>query len=160
MIRVEDVVKTYGEFRAVDGISFSTVRPEDPIIVSCEMATRLSRITRIARQQRVDHITILSSHRTAPRQSFHRLGMALDLFSFHTPRGNLSVNDHFLETPAHTTCSAPEPEEWRAAALHRIACGLAASREFSSVLTPNYNEGHRNHFHVDIRPDDDRVFVR
>ncbi|MCZ7684525.1 MAG: extensin family protein [Sandaracinaceae bacterium] len=69
------------------------------------------------------------------------------------------MNDHYLETPAHRTCEAPD-DDWRAAALMRIACGLAESRQFSSVLTPNYNEGHRNHFHVDIRPDDPRIFVR
>lgn len=144
----------------VGGVGFSTVRPEDPIIISCEMAARLPVLARIARREGTRRIVILSSHRTAPRISFHRMGMALDIFSFETNRGRLSVNDHYLETPAHPTCEAPEPEDWRAAALMRIACGLAESHRFSSVLTPNYNEGHRNHFHVDIRPDDDRIFVR
>jgi hypothetical protein len=41
-----------------------------------------------------------------------------------------------------------------------IACEIGASKRFSSVLTPNYNEGHRNHFHLDVRPNDPRVFVR
>jgi hypothetical protein len=44
--------------------------------------------------------------------------------------------------------------------LQRIACDLAQSRHVSTVLTPNYNAGHRDHFHVDVRPDDPRVFVR
>ncbi len=145
---------------AVSGVGFSTVRPEDTIVISCEMASRLPVLARIARREGTRRIVILSSHRTAPRISFHRMGMALDIFAFETNRGRLSVNDHYLETPAHRTCEAPEPDDWRAAALMRIACGLAESRRFSSVLTPNYNEGHRNHFHVDIRPDDPRIFVR
>lgn len=144
----------------VNGISFVMLREEDRLVISCEMAARLPLLTRIARRQRVHRITILSSHRTRPRQSFHRMGMALDIFSLDTNRGTLSVNDHFAETPAHPTCEAPAPSDRRAAALLRIACDLAASRRFNSVLTPNYNDGHRNHFHIDIRPDDDRIFVR
>lgn len=145
---------------AVDGVRFSTYRDDDAVIVSCEMAARLPLLARVVKRQRVRHVVVLSSHRTRPRQSFHRMGMALDLYAFDTPRGQLIVNDHYEETPAHTTCDAPTPDDWRAAALQRIACDLAASRRFSSILTPNYNEGHRNHFHLDIRPDDDRVFVR
>lgn len=145
---------------AVDGVRFGTVREDEPIVISCEMAARLPELTRAARRQGVTRITILSSHRRQPQQSFHRMGMALDIFSFRTPRGEMVVNDHFVETPASTTCDAPEPADWRARGLVDIACRLVQSHRFNSVLTPNYNDGHRNHFHVDIRPDDDRVFVR
>jgi len=145
---------------AVDGVRFSSVHEDREIIVSCEMAARLPLLTRIARRHGVDEIAILSSHRLRPAQSFHRMGMALDLFSFHTPRGSLVVNDDFVETPGFATCDAPQPADRRARALLDIACRLARTRRFNSVLTPNYNDGHRNHFHIDIRPDDDRVFVR
>jgi len=145
---------------AVNGVSFETVRPDTPVLLSCEMAARLPLLTRIVRRQGVQRIVVLSSHRTRPTQSFHRMGMALDLFAFDTRQGRMSVLDHFVETPAHRTCEAPEPDDWRARRLLRIACDLVESRQFNSVLTPNYNDGHRNHFHIDIRPDDDRIFVR
>ena len=145
---------------AIGGVSFVTMREEEPVLVSCELAARLPILTRIARAEGTRRIVILSSHRAQPRISFHRLGLALDIFAFETQRGRLSVNDHFVETPGHRTCEAPEPSDWRAAALLRIACGLAESERWSSILTPNYNDGHRNHFHIDIRPDDDRIFVR
>lgn len=145
---------------AVNEVEFEMVRDDRELIISCEMAARLPLLTRIARRQRVRSMSILSAHRVRPQQSFHRMGMALDIFSFGTNRGTLSVNDDFVETPSHTTCDAPEPDDWKAAALLRIACDLAESRRFNSVLTPNYNDGHRNHFHVDIRPDDPRIFVR
>ena len=145
---------------AIGGVSFVTLREGEPVLVSCELAARLPILTRIARAEGAHRIVILSSHRTQPRISFHRLGLALDIFAFDTRRGRLSVNDHFVETPGHRTCEAPEPSDWRAAALLRIACGLAESERWSSILTPNYNDGHRNHFHIDIRPDDDRIFVR
>ena len=146
---------------SIGGVRYESIDEEDhPLIVSCELAARIPYLSRILRRQRVRHVTVLSAHRTRPAQSFHRLGMALDLFAFDTPRGNLSVNDDFIESPSHTTCDAPDPDEWRAAALQEIACDLAESNRFNSVLTPNYNDGHRNHFHIDIRPDDNRIFVR
>jgi hypothetical protein len=58
------------------------------------------------------------------------------------------------------TCDAPRPATQRARALLDITCRLAKSRAFSTVLTPNYNDGHRDHIHLDIRPDDPRVFLR
>src|SRR5690606_41589349 len=67
-----------------------------------------------------------------PRISFHRLGLALDIYAFDTRRGRITVNDHFVETPAHRTCEAPEPDDWRAAALLRIACGDRKSTRLNS----------------------------
>lgn len=144
----------------VAGVSYRSLRAGTPVLVSCEMAARLPLLSRIVRRHGVTGVSILSSHRERPHQSFHRLGMALDIYSFQTRRGALSVIQDFEETPAHRTCDAPEPTGAAARALLRIACDLVESRQFNSVLTPNYNDGHRNHFHVDIRPDDDRIFVR
>ena len=82
------------------------------------------------------------------------------MWRFYTDQGPLSVDVDFETTPLHETCDAPPASNERASTLRDIACRLGRSRAFSTVLTPNYNEGHRDHFHVDIRPDDPRVFVR
>jgi hypothetical protein len=58
------------------------------------------------------------------------------------------------------TCDAPAPAGDEARELLAIACELADAHSFSTVLTPNYNDGHRNHFHIDARPDDPRFYVR
>ena len=135
-------------------------RYDEVVIVSCEMALRMRTLSRIAAAHDVVRIEILSAYRTAPRSSFHTMGLGLDLFAFHQADGTvLSVLDDFVETPAETTCEASRPRG-AAGTLLAIACDLAASHDFSSVLTPNYNDGHRNHFHLDCRPDDPRTFVR
>ena len=36
--------------------------------------------------------------------------------------------------------------------LRAIVCELAAARIFTSILTPNYNQAHHNHMHVDLTP--------
>lgn len=146
----------------VNGVAFRMIRPEDePLTISCEMAARLPTLAAIARRHGIVAIDVLSAHRSHPRQSFHRAGLALDLYAFETETGeSLRVYDDFVETPAHRTCQAPLPGTRGAQVLLQIACELADSWQFSSVLTPNYNDGHRNHFHLDSRPDDPRVFIR
>jgi hypothetical protein len=72
----------------------------------------------------------------------------------------LNVKTDFEITHHVQTCSAPAPKSEKARALLDIACRLGQSGKFSSVLTPNYNAGHRDHFHIDIRPDDPRTFLR
>ncbi len=151
----------------IEGVSYGMISREretewyeERVIVSCEMALRMRTLSRVAAAHDVVRIEILSAYRTAPRSSFHTMGLGLDLFAFHRADGSvLSVLDDFVETPAHTTCDAPRGTG-HARTLLSIACDLARSHDFSSVLTPNYNDGHRNHFHLDARPDDPRTFVR
>jgi hypothetical protein len=130
------------------------------LVMSCEMAARLPALAEAVAPHDVRAVGVISAYREKPRSSFHTLGLALDMWRFYTGSGTLSVDQDFEVTPEHETCSAPPASNERASALRDIACRLGRSRMFSSVLTPNYNVGHRDHFHVDIRPDDTRVFVR
>lgn len=133
----------------------------DVVALSCEMIARLERLAEVLRAHHVARVEVLSASRTAPRTSFHTMGLALDMSSFTTDDGTvLSVLRDFVETPDRLTCAGRAPRGAAARELREIACELADTHAFSSVLTPNYNDGHRNHFHVDCRPDDPRIFVR
>ncbi len=143
----------------VGGVSFRKTRPV-PLYVSCELALRLPLVARALRDQGAHEAEVMSALRREPLSSFHSAGLALDLSAFHTARGTISVEEHFVLTPDEPTCEAPEPEDWRARALRSIACDLARSERFSTVLTPNYGRGHHDHLHIDARPADPRIFVR
>lgn len=145
---------------AVGGVWFRETHEDRPLVLSCEMASRLPEIARIVSRHGVRGVDVMSSYRDNPLPSFHTMGLALDIARFWNGRGWLSVEHHFAATPDAETCAGPPPSEARARALRAIACELARSRRFSSVLTPNYNEGHRDHFHLDARPDDPRIFLR
>jgi hypothetical protein len=143
----------------VAGVTFRSLHADREVEMACELAVRLPAIAEILKRHGVRSVNVLSSYREQPRTSFHTFGLALDLASFRTDRGVLVVSKHFEATPSQLTCDAqPSSEEGRI--LLAIACDLAASNLVSSLLTPNYNEGHRDHFHLDIRPDDPRVFLR
>jgi enterochelin esterase-like enzyme len=145
----------------VHGMKVHMVHSDRMLVMSCELAARLPVIAEAVAPHGIRTIGVISAYRERPRSSFHTLGLALDVWRFYTASGDvLSVETDFEIAPGHETCSAPAPSTERGRALLDIACRLARSRKFSSVLTPNYNEGHRDHFHLDIRPDDPRTFLR
>lgn len=143
----------------IDGVWFQSLHEDRPLVISCELATRLPALVEILKRHGVRGVDVMSAYRDHPRPSYHTMGMALDMSRFWTEHGWVSVAGHFLETPEHYTCRGPAGGRGGRILL-RIACDLWESRLFNTVLTPNYNEGHRDHFHVDIRPDDFRFYLR
>lgn len=160
----------------IDGVRFTSGHNAS-VLISCELATRLPAFAEILNRHGVDHAVVVSAYRPTPRSSFHTFGMALDIARFHLreplrgPRGResewLSVLHDFLEDREAETCDpanfgpdSPLGDNERGRRLLAIACELYETGVFSTVLTPNYNPGHRDHYHVDVRPDDPRVFMR
>lgn len=144
----------------VGGVWFRSTHEERTLLISCELAARLPQMAAVLRRHGVRGVDVMSAYRDKPFSSFHTMGLGLDLLRFWTLRGVLSVSEHFVETPDVETCAAPEPKGWEARKLLSIACALHDTDAFSTVLTPNYNDGHRDHFHIDARPRDSRLFVR
>lgn len=144
----------------VDGVWFRSVHEDRPFIISCELATRLPALVAILKRHGVTAVEVMSDYRPEPRTSFHTMGLALDMYRFQTRGGFLDVTRHFEVTPEFRTCEAPPPDDPRGRKLLQIVCALGRSKKFSSVITPNYNVGHRDHIHIDARPDDPRFFLR
>ncbi|MEM9864493.1 MAG: extensin family protein [Myxococcota bacterium] len=143
----------------VGGIHYRLTHEERPFVVSCELAARLPQLSAILASHDVEAVEVLSTYRTHPTTSFHRMGLALDLSRFWVGDRFMDVQRDYEATPLRRTCSGRAPSG-DAGTLRAIACELWAARIFSSVLTPNYNEGHRDHLHLDMRPDDPRFFLR
>jgi len=147
---------------SVGGVEFRFMHAGAGVVVSCELAARLADVAQIVKKHGVHTVYVLSAYRDHPYTSFHTLGLALDLSRFDTADGPLTVKTDFQMDRNRETCDHQfsPPRAKKAQKLLDIACDLAESHKFSSVLTPNYNAGHRDHFHLDIRPDDPRLFLR
>ncbi|MFT3926791.1 MAG: extensin family protein [Myxococcales bacterium] len=150
----------------IGGVSFISAHLDRQIEISCELAARLPALARILKAHGVRSALVNSSYRDQPRTSFHTFGLALDIAAFEmSKRASVRANDmlivakHFEMTPDAYTCEG-QPSTPEGRVMLAIACDLAKSQLFSSVLTPNYNAGHRDHFHLDLRPDDPRFFLR
>jgi hypothetical protein len=144
----------------VGGVWFRSLTDDRPLIMACEMAARLPDLARVLARHGVRGVDVASAMRDRPRISFHHMGLGLDLPRFWTDRGWLSVARHFEPSPDHPTCEGPPPSTPEGRKLLAIACELHQTGRFSSVLTPHYNRGHRDHFHLDARPDDPRLYLR
>jgi hypothetical protein len=156
---------------AIHGVTFVT-GDEEPLVVACELATRLSVVARVAKSVGIDRIVISSAYRNRPRESFHTMGMALDIPRMRMNRkvraGDgerrrwLVIERDFRRSSGSATCveGSDGPPHEAGRRLDAFVCQLWRQGVFASILTPNYNWGHRDHLHLDIRPDDPRTFLR
>ena len=90
--------------------------------------------------------------------SQHAYAKGIDIAGFTTSTGDYySVNDDWVIDPdSEDTCDAPT-EGGADEFLHRAICELKHAYVWNIVLTPNYNDAHRNHFHVDLTEGSDFI---
>jgi hypothetical protein len=91
--------------------------------------------------------------------SQHAYAKGIDIAGVTTSTGDYySVNDDWVIDPdTEPTCEATT-EDPKDALLHDLICELKGAGVWNIVLTPNYNDAHRNHFHVDLTDGSD--FIR
>jgi hypothetical protein len=84
----------------------------------------------------------------------HNGAVALDAGRFIMKDGStLSVDKHFNGAIGAKTCgdgAGPSPVTPEATKLRSIICEAVDKRLFNVVLTPNYNQPHHNHFHLEV----------
>jgi hypothetical protein len=90
----------------------------------------------------------------APPGTRHPAGLAIDVGVLKKKDGTqLSVGADFDGQIGDKTCGAGAPEPTRANAkeLRSIVCEAHDKGIFTYTLTPNFNEAHRDHFHMEIK---------
>lgn len=90
--------------------------------------------------------------------SEHAYARAIDIAGVTADDGTFySVNDDWVIDPdTEETCEAAT-EGAKDAFLHELICAMKDDGVWNIVLTPNYNDAHRNHFHVDLKPGSDFI---
>jgi hypothetical protein len=86
--------------------------------------------------------------------STHSWGRAVDIRYLYKADGTrYDINDpaQFVMYTTNETCTAGiAAQTGISKELYALACEATAQKIFGIVLTPNYNDAHRNHFHMDI----------
>ena len=134
-----------------------------PLIVECDMALAMGRMTEILSKKDVEEIGIFSLHRPESLYSFHSKGVAVDINYFKAKKWDMGVwvKTWFEKDDKYKTCGADyRISSKRGKFLNDIVCTLWEEKVFTTVLTPNYNAAHNNHFHFDVRPGDNRFYLR
>ena len=149
----------------VRGVTFKPTWRAEPnplapaTIADCRLALAIDDLARVLAAHDVVEAEYLSMYR--PRRGAipgrrHPAGLAMDLATIKLSSGQMySVRSDFHGRVGATTCgekaAKPTRETVGAVVLREIACQLGDDRTFNLVLTPNYDWGHRDHFHLEVR---------
>lgn len=86
--------------------------------------------------------------------SNHSWGRAVDVRYLYKTNGDIydiNSNDDFAMFTSQDTCGAGLAAQTGVSAeLYSLACEASSREIFGTILTPNHNDAHRNHFHMDI----------
>ncbi len=95
------------------------------------------------------------------RLSRHALGLAADIHSFYDRRGRMIdvTRDYERGLGRGKTCEG-RARTLKGRILRDLACDFDVSNLFETVLTPDYDKGHRNHFHLGVFHPQDRKRYR
>jgi hypothetical protein len=128
-------------------------------IADCRLALAIDDLAVVLKKHGVVRAEYLSMYRPnafmKPGRR-HPSALAIDLATIKLDSGQTySVRYDFHGRVGAQTCgdkAAKPTKETAGATLWRnIACDLADKRSFNLLLTPNYNWGHRDHFHMEVR---------
>ena len=137
-------------------------------VFDCRLVLALSDFSRVLKAHDVDEVRLFSAYRPGRRLADgetglrHEGGLAIDARRFGKragPGGDrvwLDVERDFHgrlgADPCGPGAAPPSPATPEARALRAIACEAASQHLFTSILTPDYDRAHRNHFHLEVTP--------
>lgn len=129
-------------------------------IYDCRLVLSLADFSEIIAKHGVREVRIFSAYRPPPKNGGdqgskrHQAALAVDVRTLKKESGEeLVVLDHFEPHPGVEPCSeAREPSDPAAKELRAITCETARAHLFNSILTPNFDDRHRNHFHLEVAP--------
>lgn len=129
-------------------------------IADCRLVLALDDFAAILAEHDIVEVRHYSMYRKPPARwaddkigGQHRGALALDAARFIRRDGSeLDVLDHFKGKLRSKTCGAGARKVVTAEAteLREIVCAAVDRQLFNVVLTPNFNRGHRNHFHLEV----------
>lgn len=152
----------------LDGVTYRTELPDarrekSPWeVFDCRLVLALYDFGSILRAHGIDEVVMFSAWRPPAKSwpmdriaSRHPGALALDARKFHKSDGSwMVVETDFHGRIGETTCGpdaqTPAPATDAARELRSIVCEAADAHIFNSVLTPNYNAPHYNHFHLEV----------
>jgi hypothetical protein len=134
-------------------------------VLDCRLAVALADLSPILREHAIEEVRLFSAWRPAGKAvsagsvaTAHPGGLAADLRLFKkSGGGELDVESDFHGRIGALPCGPgsvpPAPATEGAHELRSILCAIADARLFHVLLSPNFDVRHRNHFHVEVRPE-------
>lgn len=142
------------------------VHGDDPLVIDCSLAVSLDEAGRYMRDLGIDKATFASAYsrrnvRGTNRPSKHSFGLAIDVSSFSGPDvGTLSVARDYEQGLGDDVDCLGHPLTRAGAELKVLQCQLVRSGLFHLVLSPDFDDAHHDHFHLEATPWRERAALR
>jgi hypothetical protein len=149
------------------GVAF--VSDDQPLVIDCSLAVSLDEAARYLRDLGVVKAYFSSAYsrrtvRGTSHPSKHSYGLAIDVhtFTFAPPSdlGTLRVDRDFEQGLGDDVDCLGQPLTQAGAVLGIMKCQLVRSGLFYLVLSPDYDDAHHDHFHLEARPWSARAALR
>lgn len=121
-----------------------------PMLMACPLALALTETSRRLSQRSVTEVhhvgtTLCRTMRHAPRLSQHAFGLAVDVIGLRHRAKLVTISRHWEQ-------GALKPRSPEGRLLKEVVKELHDAQVFNIILTPEYNEGHADHLHLDLTP--------
>jgi hypothetical protein len=149
----EEPVRLYSPVNGVDYRYVSNEAPT-PLLVSCDLAVALHALGTLLQSKDAIEVAHLGTYNCrvisgTDTLSQHAFGYAIDLAGFTLEGGEyLSVYEHWED-------GVGNPVTFEGQWLKDLTDQRHNQGIFNIILTPEYNDAHDDHFHVDLTPGED-----
>jgi hypothetical protein len=140
--------------------------PDTSLVIDCSLAVSLDEAGRYLRGLGFDKATFSSAYavrkvRGTNRPSKHSYGLAIDVHTFtSTELGTLTVDRDYEQGLGSDADCLGKPLTPGGAALKVLRCQLVRSGLFHLVLSPDFDDAHHDHFHLEATPWAQRTRLR
>ncbi len=163
--QVDTPIRFTGPVRGIELVQTYRPAPDlaEPLsaIADCRLAVAIDDFAAVLAQHDIVKVEYLSMYRTRgvgfvkPGQR-HPAALAIDVAVIHRRDGAaFSVLGDWHGVAGSKTCgegaSKPRKDTEGARLLREIICETDAKKSFNLVLTPHYDWGHKDHFHLEVR---------
>jgi hypothetical protein len=139
---------------------------DQPLVIDCSLAVSLDEAGHYLRALGITKATFSSAYsrrkvRGTDHWSKHSFGLAIDVHTFTgLELGTLRVDRDFEQGLGDEVDCVGEPLTQAGAVLEILKCQLVRSGLFHLVLTPDYDDAHHDHFHLEAKPWAERSALR
>src|SRR5258706_10690864 len=145
------------------GVELELYRPDTAAkntghLMDCRLLLALDDFAMIAADQGIAKIRYnnLFRGRWVQRRGWrHAAGVAIDVVELVKKDGQVLevLRDFHGSRIGSRTCGegAETPSDEKARSLRDLVCALDEAKSFNLILTPHYDQRHKNHFHLEVR---------
>jgi hypothetical protein len=153
---------------AVDGVLIHGGKSDAPTnYLDCRLALALLAWAPSLREQGVVGLEHYSVYRRdavvagTSSPSGHAIGSAIDVGLFEMRDGRrLSVLEHWTNRDrGKDPCQQWPTDDEAARIMRRLVCDAYQNELFQTVITPHYNDAHKNHVHLEVAPKSEGAWI-